>query len=96
MIAWLIPLLIVISSDVGILYRIRYSDINIVLKKKRSMRPANSNVRGGGIEDQTGRNGSEDIKVLPHVSRRVRLNTNHYNMLFDFFYLIRPFISLPE
>jgi hypothetical protein len=62
------------SSHVGIIYRFRNFDDNIVLEKKPSKKTRNMSVESQESGDQTVVNGVGGVSKLPHVSRRVSLN----------------------
>ena len=71
MVAWLIPLLSIILSHIGIFYRIKNSEVNIVLTNAPEKRLANSSrmkqlKRLGNNSDMP--NGGNS---LPHVTQRV-------------------------
>ena len=70
-VAWLIPLLSIILSHIGIFYRIKNSEVNIVLTNATEKRLANSSrmkqlKRLGNNSDMP--NGGNS---LPHVTQRV-------------------------
>ena len=84
--AWFIPLVIIFISHIGILYRVRHSNIKDMLIKKLSC-ALNSNgahrrtLREAMLCSRESRSDSIDRDDLPHVIKRVSINFWYY---FDF------------
>ena len=74
-IAWLIPLIIVVSSHVGILYRIRHAEIKSVNIQKSFQRARNNRAMNREIGTQLSVNITPEKRILPHVSQRVSWNS---------------------
>ena len=84
--AWFIPLVIIFISHIGILYRVRHSNIKDMLIKKLSC-ALNSNgahrrtLREAMLCSRDSRSDSIDRDDLPHVIKRVSIDFWYY---FDF------------
>ena len=84
MVAWLIPLLSIILSHIGIFYRIKNSEVNIVLTNAPEKRLASSSrmkqlKRLGTNSDMP--NGGNS---LPHVTQRVKIGWKYTYQYFTY------------
>ena len=72
-VAWLIPLLSIILSHIGIFYRIKNSEVNIVLTNAPEKRLANSSRMKQLKRLRTNSDMPNGGNSLPHVTQRVKI-----------------------
>ena len=89
-VAWLIPLLSIILSHIGIFYRIKNSEVNIVLTNAPERRLASSSrmkqLKRLGTKSDMPNGGN----ILPHVTQRVnwKYTYQYFTYLNNFTYMI--------
>ena len=67
--AWLVPLFMIFLSDLGILHRIRTTNINITIERSKSLASTDSSKQDYRIDN--GLNTLERKRNLPHDAKRV-------------------------
>ena len=81
--AWLVPLFMIFLSDLGILHRIRTTNINLTVGRSRSLASDNSS-KNDVRSMENGLNAIELKRNMTHQAKRVTLSINesfyHYGL----------------
>ena len=82
-IAWLIPMLLIVRSHINILYLIKNSDVNIVLVNSTNSKVSTSHASSEDKREAVELESSQVGNNLPHVNQKVcRYNTERCIVLF--------------
>ena len=83
-IAWLIPMLLIVRSHINILYLIKNSDVNIVLVSSTNSKASTSHASSEDKREAVEMESSQGGNNLPHVNQKVcRYNTERCIVLFS-------------
>ena len=70
-IAWLIPMLLIVRSHINILYLIKNSDVNIVLVSSTNSKASTSHASSEDKREAVELESSQGGNNLPHVNQKV-------------------------